>query len=256
MPRVFLAALFLGLPWMATADPLFPNSVVSNDIDFITAQDRSVYGCMVYRGTARQEMPDKRGGGLFGDAHVIGLDFQDGTGMEIWVSTGLNRKQAESYAAKLGPALGKLPTIMRRKIGHVVVHKGDETAFAEDIGRFFTMYSRNIDKRISTNDLEETVFHEAMHASLQANELRKSAWKRAVRSDRAVITEYAATQAQEDFAEHGLFAYTYLRHPERLPATARNAVAEIIPARLAYFEILFPAKGEEFLRVGAYGGCK
>lgn len=241
---------------MAAADPLFPNSVVSNDIDFITKKDRSMYGCMAYRGLARQEMPDKRGGDLFGTAHVIAVEFQDGTEMELWVSDALSRREAEGYAAKLGPALGRMPTMMRRKMGHVVVHKGDETAFAEDQGHFFVMYSRNIDKRISTHDLEETVFHESMHAALQAGELGKSAWKRAVRSDGAAITAYATTQPQEDFAEHGLFAYTYLRHPERLPANVRRAVAEMIPARLAYFETLFPAKGEEFLRVGSYGACK
>lgn len=245
----------LGLVTTANAEPLFPNSVVSNDIDFITTQDRSTFGCLAYRGKSRQEMPDKRGGDLFAMAHVFALQFKDGTAMQVWASDALGRSQATKYAEKLGPALGRLPTMMRRKIGHVVVHKGNETAFAEDQGHFFVMYSQNIDKRLSTRDLEETIFHEAMHAALQAAHLGKSGWRSAVRKDSGVLTAYAASQPQEDFAEHGLFAYTYLRHPERLPAKVRAAIPEIMPARLAYFARIFPKAGKEFVRVGSYSGC-
>lgn len=44
----------------ASAAPLFPNSVVSNDLEFITTDDPGAQGCIKYTGTKKQEMPDKR----------------------------------------------------------------------------------------------------------------------------------------------------------------------------------------------------
>lgn len=38
----------------ALAEPLFPISVVSNDIDFIMASDPAVLGCLRYLGQATQ----------------------------------------------------------------------------------------------------------------------------------------------------------------------------------------------------------
>ena len=252
-PCFFLIGLLLAGP--LAADPIFPNSVVSNDIDFIRSDDRTMYGCARYRSVDEREMPDKRGGDLFGRAHVIALAFRDGTDVDLWISTALGKGEAISYAEKLGPALGRLPTLMRREIGHVVVHEGDETAFEERDGGFFVMYSRNIDKRLSTRDLEETIFHESMHVALQNEFLPTRAWRRATTVDDDFITEYAATDEGEDFAESGLFAYTFLRHPERLPPSVRNATAEIMGARLAFFEKVFPTKGQEIVRVGDYVGC-
>jgi hypothetical protein len=255
MRVIYLWALICLLVGPALAQgPLYPNSVVSNDIDFIRAGDPSAYGCTRYLGQSRKEMPDKRGGDLFqDDAHVFEMQFRDGTVMEVWVSDAVT--QPERFVAKLEGPLGKLPTMMRREIGHVVIHDGDETAFSEDLGHFFVLYTRNMEKLIRTNDLEETVFHEALHASVQVQVLKHRAWRRAVRRDKAFVTEYASTNAQEDFAESGLFAYTYLRAPERLPAEVRTALPEIMGARMAYFQDLFPSVDATHTRIGAYAGC-
>jgi hypothetical protein len=245
--------------WASAAQgaPLYPNSVVSNDIDFIRTSDPSAFGCLAYLGTDRREMPDKRGGPLFQEGvHVFDARFQDGTTVEIWVTAKLGgRAAAEHVALQASGPLGRLPTMARAPLRHVVIHDGDETAFAEDQGRFFALYAGNMAKRIRTHDLEETTFHEAMHASLQIDHLRKPAWRRAVQADNAYVTRYASTQPQEDFAEHALFAYTYLRTPERLPADVRAAIPQIMPNRLAYFAKLFPSTDQTFQRVGPYGGC-
>jgi hypothetical protein len=39
------------------AEPFFPNSVVSNDIDFIASSDPAVFGCLSYSGVGSREMP-------------------------------------------------------------------------------------------------------------------------------------------------------------------------------------------------------
>lgn len=202
-------------------------------------------------------MPHKKREVLFQDgAYVFEMRFRDGVVLPIWVS---ERVKSVAGARKLvqqvsGP-LGKLPTLLRSKLNHVVIQDGNSTANAEDKGHFFVLYDKNMQIRIANNDLEETVFHEAMHASIQLKHLKKSAWRKAVRKDKGFVTEYARTNAQEDFAESALFAYTLLRNPERLPKDVALAVRKIMPNRLAYFDTVFPAKGKEFYKVAPFEQC-
>lgn len=46
------------------AFPLFRNSVVSNDIDFITADDASTYQSLSYLGRSTREMPGTIAGNI------------------------------------------------------------------------------------------------------------------------------------------------------------------------------------------------
>ena len=74
---------------------------------------------------------------------------------------GFHNKALRALASvkPVAEAVGKLPTFMRRTLDHVVIHRGDETAFGESDGHFFVLYSENIKTRIRNHDLEETVFH-------------------------------------------------------------------------------------------------
>jgi hypothetical protein len=122
-----------------------------------------------------------------------------------------------------------------------VVHKGgrDTTAFAEDKGHFFVIYSDNATKRIESHDLEETFFHEGTHASIQVGHLGGRAWRNAKAADYAYITDYAKTEDQEDFAESALFAYTLIHHPERFPDHERQKIEKQIPNRIAFFRSVY-----------------
>ena len=78
--------VFAVLPGHAASEPLFPNSVVSNDLDFIRTDDRGVFSCIGYEGEIRTEMPDKRGGELMADGVFSwSAQFKDGTSIEVWV---------------------------------------------------------------------------------------------------------------------------------------------------------------------------
>lgn len=139
-------------------------------------------------------------------------------------------------------AVGKLPTFMRKTLDHVVIHVGDETAFAEGEGHFFVLYSDNIKTRIRNHDLEETVFHESVHATLDSRYARSKKWRKAQKADDDFITKYAKRLPEkEDLAESGLFAWTLIMHPGRLPAKVEARVREIMPNRIAFFEELFLA---------------
>ena len=239
LPGVFILAAH-AVP--AQAKPIFPNSIVSNDLEFIRTSDRSMFSSLAYQGTRRDEMPDKRRDQLFAEGvHIFKADYDDGTCVELWAHPDFgSRKSAEGSVEPVAQAIGKLPTVMRSRLDHVVVHRGDETAFGEHLGHFFVIYSDNIRTRIRNHDLEETVFHESVHATLDRWHLRNREWRKAQRKDRRFVTEYARRfPKKEDLAESALFAWTMLVHPGRLPQGIEARVRKIMPNRLAYFEKLF-----------------
>ncbi len=223
-------------------DPLFKNSIVSTDIDFITSEDSNTFLSLQYLGQMEQEMPDKRNEILMDDkTFVFEASFTDGSIVEIWAHSSFDKfSEAEKYAQMLTGPLGKLPEIMRSRLLHVVIHKGDETAFGESEGHFFVLYSDNMETRISNHDLEETVFHESVHATLESTYKNNETWLKAQEDDGNFITEYAANNPdKEDLPETAIFAYTILKYPGRLPADVEKWINDYIPNRLAFFRTVF-----------------
>jgi len=227
-----------------SAAPLYRSSVIGTDFDFITESDPSAFERLEFVGFRKFEMPDKRGTGepLIQDAYLFDAHFSDGTKVGLALDQDFGSRQAaEQDARRYTAPLGKLPSLYRRNLKHVVVHQGgaDTTAFAEDKGHFFVIYSGNATKRLATHDLEETFFHEGSHASIQAKHLEERAWKDAKRSDNAFVTNYARTDAQEDFAESALFAYTLIFNPDRIPASEREKIEKRLAHRIAFFRTVY-----------------
>lgn len=240
--RSLTFVFFMFLISAATAEPLFPNSVVSNDLEFLTTEDESAFYCLKYFGTDTREMPDKRHEELMASGvHDFEAWFNDGTTIGIWIHPDLgDQVTAETVVRRVAGPLGRLPSFMRERLRHVVIHDGDETAFAEDAGRFFVLYNDNIARRLQTNDLEETVFHEAVHATLDIPFSASPRWLAAQREDGDFVTDYAKSKPDgEDLAETALFAYAYHQHPDRLPDAIRMKLEHTIPNRLAFLEKFF-----------------
>lgn len=109
-----------------------------------------------------------------------------------------------------------------------------------ELGHFFVLYSENIEKRIKTHDLEETIFHEMMHATLEAGHANQPEWLEAQKADPGFITTYAAKlPKKEDLPESALFAYTLTKFPDRLPKKMQSAIRKTMPNRLKYLGDLF-----------------
>lgn len=231
-------ALLICLPLAAAAAPIFPNSVASNDIDFITADDPSVLNCIQFIGKSRQEMPSKLRDGLFMEGvFVVEARYNDGTSVPLWLDPNIGDADTLLlYAEQVGHRIGQLPTLMRAPLRHIVINAGDAAASEEKDGGFFILYTDNIDTRLANHDLSETIFHEAAHVSLQDDWIITNDWDDAVNADSGFITDYAASDPGEDFAESALFAYTYLRHPERLPPAVKAAVENTILNRVNLFD--------------------
>lgn len=222
--------------------PLFVNSIVSTNIDFITASDLDTYDSIQFVGLDNKEMPDSRNNQLFDtNTFIFNVTFTSGLDVEIWAHSSFgNVTAAQSYADKLTSRLGKLPLFMRNQLSHVVLHNGDAGAFAESEANFFVIYSDNMDVRITNNDLEETVFHEAVHATLDATYLDSNEWIQAQLLDDAFITQYARNNPdKEDMAETALFVYTMVKHPGRLSTETESWVQTNIPNRYSFLQSIF-----------------
>jgi len=229
----------------AGAAPLYPNSVVSNDHEFIATSDESAFACLVFEGRRTAEMPDKRSDQLMAKkTFIFTAHYTDGTSVGLWAHLKFKTEaKALESVAPAAEAVGKLPTFMRRTLDHVVIHRGDETAFGEGEGHFFVLYSENIKTRIRNHDLEETVFHESVHATLDSKYAGSKTWLKAQKADGDYITKYAKRlPKKEDMAESALFAWTMIMHPGRLSADVEARAREIMPNRMAFFEELFLAR--------------
>ena len=245
-----------GRTMSAGVPPLYRSSVVGTEFDFITQDDPSTFDHLEFMGLEEFEMPDKRENDepLVQNAYVFEASFADDTKIKIVLDQEFgSRETAELNASEYATRLGKLPSLYRRNIRHITVNFGgaDTTAFAEDKGHFFTIYSGNASRRIETHDLEETFFHEGTHASIQDAFLESDEWKSAVSRDASYITEYAKTSEQEDFAESALFAYTIIYHPERFPDSEREKIMNAIPNRIEFFRRVF--SGELGMRADSLG---
>ena len=250
--------LFAVIPGQSASEPIFPNSVVSNDLEFIKSGDPGVFSCIKYEGKIRAEMPDRRRDELFANGvFAFSAKYKDGTSVAIWVHPDVGSQDvARKLALQTAGPVGKLPTIMRSKLGHVVIHKGNLTAHAEDKGRFFVLYSEKMATRLRNHDLEETVFHESVHATLDYPMLASAAWKKAQRTDAGFVTEYArARPDKEDMAESALFAWALLFHPGRLPDSVEDKVREIMPNRLEFFRSVFAERRPTNYRIGLAESC-
>jgi hypothetical protein len=231
-----------------SAKPLFKNSIVSTEFDFITSDDPNAFESLRFLGQGTREMPDKRNDKLKAkDTFIFEARFRDDSKVEIWAHSSFGSMEvAERYALMLSGPLGTLPELMRKKLSHVVIHKSDLTAFAESDGHFFVLYSENMETRVRNHDLEETVFHESVHATLDLKHSKSKAWLSAQKADDDFITEYAASNlTKEDLPESALFTYTMLKHPGRLPSEVEKWVHKHMPNRLAFFRRVFSEAEKE-----------
>ncbi|MDE0522621.1 MAG: hypothetical protein OXH79_11760 [Boseongicola sp.] len=246
------------LPSHAGSEPIVRNSMVPNDLDFIVSSDPGVFACIEYEGRIRAEMPDPRREGLHADGvYSYSAKYTDGSSVGIWVHPDVgSQNAAHNLALQVADPVGKLPTIMRSKLDHEVIHEGNLSGFSEDKGRFFVLYSENMATLLRNEFLEESVFHKSVHATLDHPMSASAEWKRVQRADGGFVTEYARERPdKEDLAESALFAWALLFHPGRLPDSVEERVRQIMPNRLAFFWKVFAEDRPPFFRVGPAESC-
>lgn len=240
-------------PVRADDKPLYNSSIVATDYDFILETDPDAFVRLEDQGTGPAEMPDKAddSAALIQQAFLFVALFSDGTRINLAMDSDFQTQDhARNEALRYTPRLGKLPTALRRGVDRVVVHQGgaEVTAFS-DVG-LIVLYADNATKRIKTHDLEETVFHESVHAAWDKMHGSSVAWQAAQKKDGGFVTDYARKNPQlEDLAESALFAFTLIHHPARIPEQEATWLAHTIPNRIAFIEQLLP-QGQPLHQMG------
>jgi hypothetical protein len=228
-----LSLVLLAAPGALAADPLYPNSVASNDLDFILPDDPGACWVIADAGGGRTEMYDPRRDVL----HVDGAIHFDVTFPDQILRINVHPEVGDpaKRAVEVATSVSRLPMQMRTALEYVNILDGDGSAWEEGAGGFFTLYDGLIDRRLAEHDLDETVFHETAHVALDRLFSDDPDWRANQVADGGFITAYAAENpGKEDVAESALFAWTILHHPGRLSAEVEAAVRGIMPNRLDY----------------------
>ena len=239
-----LAAVFTArgqaVPDKALAPPPFGDTA-GTVFDIIRVSDSSTFACLLDNGRGLRQIWDKRvEGEPTVNAFLYQSHFSDGSVIEIAINPEFQTPDlARDEALRYTDALGRLPNVLRQGVKRLSIHKGTE-GFHAGTGQIVG-YAGKTDQRLTYAHLEETLFHESVHASWDAQHRLASGWKNAQASDGRFLTQYGQKSPErEDLAETALFAFAILHYPGRLPPKDTQDTIETVPARMAYIRALLP----------------
>ena len=159
--------------------------------------------------------------------------------VRILVADGYTSSEAASEAEKYAKAIGRLPKVLRSGIKGISMSKLTNYWSVLTGGQIFG--SLKVDKGAA---LEETIAHEAVHASLDSllNVRYDPRWMAAQIADGAFISGYAQSYpTREDLAE-SFVAYLAARYrPGRISRAQEARIFKLIPNRIAYFDAMLSA---------------
>ncbi len=241
-----VVAPFLFLPSAVLAQPLY-DSTSDTVFDIITTSDSSAFECLITQGPAIRQMWDKRVDREYDAEGFLFHAYYSGESklIEIFVNAEFGtetaaRRQAEIYAHPIG----QLPSFLRKGVEFIGVHDGTPI-YSAGAGKIF-VYAERTKRRIEQRHLEESLFHEAVHVSLDKDHSNSSAWRDAQQRDGEFLTDYAKNNPErEDLAESALFAYALQVHPGRIPPVDSRDIMEKIPFRLDVLSQIFEMSAEQ-----------
>ena len=208
--------------------------------DIIVRDDPSAFMCLEPAGRGLRQIWDKRvDGEPEVEAHLFTARYSDGAVIEIRVNPEFSADEAGVQARRHAYPLGQLPGTLRQGIGAFSIH-GGRAGFHAGTGQI-VVYTETSDNRESYAHLEESLFHEAVHASWDDAHRLAPDWIAAQQADGRFLTDYGQQRPErEDLAETALFAFAILHHPDRFPPVDTEVTRAAVPHRIAYIETLLP----------------
>ena len=232
-------------------------STASTVFDIVRASDPSAFTCLEYIGREDRQLWDKRvDGEPTVNVFLFLARFSDGTTMQIAANPEFGSADAaRAEALRYTTSLGQLPTELRRGIERFSIHAGTEGFHAGD--RQIIVYSGMAERRASYDHLEESIFHEAVHAAWDQAHRLAPAWQQAQSEDGRFLTTYAEESPdREDLAESALFAFGLLHYPGRIPPVDTEVTRATIPHRIAYVSALLPVDRPLHFAIGPAAECR
>ena len=161
------------------------------DPGIITSKDTSNFIALSYAGKEIREVFDRRVNSWI-DLEVIlfTAEYNDGLNIEILVNPEFGSKNnAEAYALKYGNVIGRLTTELRMDVWSAVIHRGNEL-FGGGYNELLihTDWGQSIEEQ---GYLDEAIFHEATHISVEEPIATSKDWLLAQELDCGFISDYA-----------------------------------------------------------------
>ncbi|MCY3838860.1 MAG: carboxypeptidase regulatory-like domain-containing protein [Gammaproteobacteria bacterium] len=205
--------------------------------DILGPSDPTSFRSVTYRGRGIREFWDRRTNRWVRiDVYLFNVQYA-GRQSEFQVHPEFgSREAARSEVDTYAPALGRLPAALLSGVREVEVSAVDALLQGNEAG-IVHIYTGNAEELIRNGFLEEVLFHEGGHASLDRSHKNSAGWRTAQQEDGVFISTYARDHpVREDVAESILPYFAVRYRPERLTDADRSAILSAIPNRLVYFD--------------------
>ena len=207
------------------------------DKDIITSADSSTLEVVIYSGIGQREMFDRRvNDWITINAYLFNASFNDGLMCEIQVNPEFGSPDsALAEALKYGEEIGRLPTVLRKDVETVWIHKGTKPFGGGNNN--LLIHTGQAANYINEGILEETFVHEAAHTSLDSSHTFSNGWISAQNSDCNFISNYAKEYPQrEDIAESFLPWLAVKYRFDQISRGLKDTILQTIPNRIEYFD--------------------
>ncbi|NEU30603.1 copper amine oxidase N-terminal domain-containing protein [bacterium LRH843] len=218
-----------------------PSSIFHGTIfinpDIITENDPSSFVDLAYMGRGNRVMYDRRvGNWIEVKAFLFNASYSNGNIIEIQVNPEFQSfEKAQLEAIRFAKPIGQLPAFLRERVFTVWIHRGDNPFGGGNNN--ILIHTDQADKYISQGILEETIFHEATHTSLDPIYSENNEWIKAQHNDGKFISSYAKEEpSREDLAESLLPYFALKYRSDRLSQEMINTISKTIPHRIEFFE--------------------
>jgi len=143
--------------------------------------------------------------------------------------------KARSLALKYAKVVGQLPACLRTDVQTITIHDGKKPCGGGNHG--ILIHVQQAEMRESDGFLEEVLFHECTHTSLDAVHASAKGWIDAQKADGGFIsTNGAEHPMREDVAGSFLCYFAVKYRQGRISGDLVSKITKAMPARMAYFE--------------------
>jgi hypothetical protein len=173
------------------------------------------------------------------NVYLFNAEYSDsGLKIEIQVNPEFSSQDtAREHAEKYAIVIGRLPKALRRYVETVWIHDGKQPFGGGNHNLLIHIEQGN--EYIDNEILEEIIFHEACHTSLDGLYANDPNWINSQKKDNTYISTYAKDfPEREDLAESFLayFAVTYRK--DRISTSSYDKIISTIPNRINFFDSL------------------
>ncbi len=223
---------------LSYAQPPYAGTIFINP-DIITSSSPSAIQSTTYTGQDTVRMYDRRvDQWVKVNAYLFDVVWDDGITSRAQVNPEFATiEAATTQAEKYAFLIGQLPTVLRKDVNEIWIHKGDELfGGGNNSILIHTGQSKDYEK---DGVIEETLVHEASHTSLDIEHSASTGWIEAQNLDKEFISNYSRSHpSREDIAESFLTWLMVRYRKDKISVEDFNKITKSIPNRLRYFDSL------------------